>query len=119
MDARELGDSLTDQLLAPFARVNYGSEAPVPYWRFDVLEAEDRQQLQAGAEKLLNFGLPLAESYVYRVFQGAPPKPGEPTVQFSGRANAGPPQPAAAPPPADGEPATDGAVDWDEQELVN
>jgi phage gp29-like protein len=81
MDARELGDSLTDQLLSVFARVNFGADAPVPYWLFDVEEAEDRELRQKGANNILNRGLPISREYFYRVNQCAVPEDGAEVVR--------------------------------------
>lgn len=80
MDATELANSLTDDYIRPFVAVNYGLAEPVPYWEFDVEEAEDRAQRRAGAEAVLTRGLPLPASYYYRVNQAPQPKPGEPVV---------------------------------------
>lgn len=80
-DAAELANSVTDGLLWPFVRVNYGLDAPMPYWEFDVEEASDRSLRQEGVQKVFNRGLPIAESYVYRVHQVPQPKAGERVVR--------------------------------------
>jgi phage gp29-like protein len=76
-DARQLEDALTDGLIAPFVRVNYGIDAPAPYWEFEVEEASDRALRQDGAKELLNRGLPMTEAYMYRLHQVPQPKAGE------------------------------------------
>lgn len=76
-DATELANSFTDGLITPFVRVNYGLDAPMPYWEFDVEEASDRALRQNGAQEVLNRGLAVSESYMYRVHQVPIPKAGE------------------------------------------
>jgi phage gp29-like protein len=76
-DARAAENTISEGLIVPFVRVNFGPEAPVPYFEFDVEEASDRTLRQNGAQEVLDRGLPIAESYMYRVHQVPLPKDGE------------------------------------------
>lgn len=112
-DACELANSLTDGLINPFVRINFGLDAPMPYFEFDVEEASDRTLRQAGSMAVYNAGYPQPRAYWYRVHQVPQPKPGEATVR-------GPFVPATAPPPvavAPGKPAA-AMASWADMELA-
>lgn len=112
-DATEVGNSWTDGLIAPLVRVNYGRDAPIPYMEFDVEEANDRAQRQAGAQVIFDAGYPVPKDYYYRLHQVPLPKAGQPTMR-------GPWVPSTPRPPGVGAstaPATP-AEDWSEQEVA-
>lgn len=112
-DACELSNGITDGLLAPFVRVNFGLDAPMPYFEFDVEEASDRTLRQAGSMAVFSAGYPQPRAYWYRVHQVPQPKPGEPTVRGPFVAATAPPPAAVAP----GKPAAAMAA-WADQELA-
>jgi len=80
-DATWLAEVLTDQLIRPFVLVNFGLDAPMPYWEFDVEEASDRELRQAGAAAVLEAGEDVPLAYFKRLHQVPPTKKGEPTVR--------------------------------------
>lgn len=94
-DATWLAELLTDQLLRPFVWANYGVEAPMPYWWFDVEEASDRKLRQEAAAAVLDAGEDIPLSYYRRLHQIPAPRRGEPVV--SGRKKTAA-RPVAAPP---------------------
>jgi phage gp29-like protein len=110
-DAHELENSLTDGLIAPFVRVNYGLDAPMPYWEFDVEEAADRELRQAGVAAVLDRDLPVPRSYYYRVHQVPDPRRGERTIRKAR------PEPQETPPPRE-QGNTPTAAHWADVELA-
>jgi phage gp29-like protein len=110
-DARQLEDALTDGLIAPFVRVNWGLDVPMPYWEFDVLEATDRAERQAGAAAVLDRDLPLPRNFFYRLHQCPDVKPGERSVR---KARPAPTPPAAVP----GETEASNPSAWADMELA-
>lgn len=117
-DATELANSLTDGLIAPWVRVNFGPDAPIPYWEFDVEEASDRKLRQEAAAAALEAGVDIPLGYYSRLHQVPIAKPGEPVVKkrrstaprASETSLPGAPAPPNVLPPA-------AAPDWADQEL--
>jgi len=113
-DATWLAETLTDQLIRPFVLVNFGLDAPMPYWEFDVEEASDRALRQAGAAAVLEAGEDVPLAYYKRLHQVPPTKKGEPTVKKS----KAPPVLASPPGAPATTPAAPPAEDWADQELA-
>jgi phage gp29-like protein len=112
-DASELANSLTDGLITPFVQVNFGLDAPLPYFDFDVEEASDRKLRQDGVAAVLDRDLEVPLSYVYRVHQVPQPKAGEVTVKAHKPAAPAFPPPAPVPVNPDGDEAS--ASHWSEK----
>jgi phage gp29-like protein len=114
-DATELANCLTDGLIAPLVRVNFGLDAPMPYWEFDVEEASDREARQKGAEVIFNAGYPVPKSYYYRVHQVPQAKAGEPTMRGPWVPSTPRPPGSVAPTAA---PSDEPETPWDEQDVA-
>lgn len=94
-DARKISEQITRYLIAPFVRLNFGPNAPVPRFTIESLEAEDRVRRQAGAEVMLDRGQPLILSDYYALYQQRMPGPEDETIGGEDTK----PQPPAPPEP--------------------
>lgn len=87
-DAYALAKTLRQQVLRPLVLFNFGPEAPVPVFKFDLEEAEDLQAKAAALADLADLGLPIPRSYVYTTWGIPQPMGGEAVLS----------RPAPAPP---------------------
>lgn len=110
--ARGISSHFRDHLLRPMVRLNFGPQAPVPRMVFDELEVEELQARREGIKMLLEAGLPVVASDMYRAARSREPRDGEPTVTKS-KADAGTPpaQPSGAEPDRDADAAAPGSGD--------
>lgn len=83
IDAHELDAHLTDNLLRPITEVNFGPDAPAPYWWTEVDDAEDLRMRQDRADALLERGLPIALEDYYRTNLQRMPRAGESVLRSS------------------------------------
>jgi phage gp29-like protein len=74
-DARALGRTLSEQLLAPIVRLNLGAGVPVPRWHFDAEQPEDLAELAGTVRTLSEAGLAIPADWAYAKF--GIPKPAE------------------------------------------
>lgn len=114
-DATELANSLTDGLIAPLVRVNFGLDAPVPYWQFDVEEASDREARQASSQWIFEKGYAVPKAFMYRLHGVPQPKPGQATMRGPWVPSS--PRPPGMDPRAPAPPKPT-VPDWDEQEVA-
>ncbi len=88
-DAKSLGDTLTMQLLRPLVGFNFGWDAPMPWFRFPVLEPEDLKALSEVYGNVVKMGQPISQEHVSKRFGIPLPEDGETILN---------PQPAGAQP---------------------
>jgi phage gp29-like protein len=79
-DARALGRTLTEQLLAPVTRLNLGPDYPVPLWQFDAEKPEDLGELANTVKTLGEAGLAIPADWAYARFGIPKPADGEPVL---------------------------------------
>ena len=77
IDAHESDAHLTDNLLKPLIEVNFGPDAPAPYWWTEVDDAEDLKMRQERADALIAQGLPVPLDDYYRLNLVRMPRQGE------------------------------------------
>jgi phage gp29-like protein len=105
-DAKWLGSLVTQQLLAPYVRANFGPDAPVPHLVLIVDEPEDVSVLSEALERLVPLGLEVDQDEVMKKLKLSPPGKGAKLLRPPAVAGAPPTNPAAqptdpAPQPAD------------------
>ena len=89
-DAEALANTLRGQLIRPLVGFNYGWEAPLPYFVFDLAAEEDQKQV-AETYKILNeIGYPLTLEHLSERFGLPLPEPGQETVPVAGARGQGP-----------------------------
>lgn len=77
-DCKALSATLRRDLIEPLVRFNFGSEANIPYLKFDMEDSEDLKALSEVLNTLVNdLGLKVPEEYVYKKFSIPQPNEGE------------------------------------------
>ena len=85
-DCKALSATLRRDLIEPLVRFNFGSEANIPYLKFDMEDSEDLKALSEVLNTLVNdLGLKVPEEYVYKKF--SIPQPNEGETILEGRKN--------------------------------
>lgn len=84
IDAHELDAHMTDNLLRLLVEVNFGADAPVPFWFTEVDDAEDLKMRQERADAMLDRGLPLPLESYYHLNKQRLPREGESIIRSVG-----------------------------------
>ncbi|MGN6107793.1 MAG: phage portal protein family protein [Kofleriaceae bacterium] len=93
-------------LIAPFVRMNFGNDAPVPVLVFRTDDALDQKALAESLKLIVDAGLPVPHAYVYDVMGIPIPAAGEPVLygaseaMRAGKAPEGDADPSATPSPS-------------------
>jgi phage gp29-like protein len=77
--ARTIANLIRWQIVMRYLRLNYGPDTPVPRVRL-VANDVDLAQLAIVLQQLTAIGLPIATSYIYKMFGMPAPKPGDEVV---------------------------------------
>jgi SPP1 gp7 family putative phage head morphogenesis protein len=85
-DAAALAKTLRQQVLLPLAVFNFGPDAPVPWFIFNIEEAEDLKEKSEVYSRLVEMGLPLPQMHVYEAFKVPAPEGDEIVLQKTGAA---------------------------------
>ena len=85
IDAHEFDAHMTDNLLRLLVEVNFGPDAPVPFWFTEVDDAEDLKMRQERADAMLDRGLPLPLEDYYRINKQRLPRAGESILRSTGQ----------------------------------
>ncbi|MFH2124935.1 MAG: DUF935 family protein [Pseudomonadota bacterium] len=83
-DAGALAKTLRQQILRPLALFNFGPDAPVPWFIFNIEEAEDLKGKSEVYKGLTEMGLPIPVMHVYEAFKIPAPEGDEAVLQSSG-----------------------------------
>ncbi|MEM6796812.1 MAG: DUF935 family protein, partial [Acidobacteriota bacterium] len=87
--ARQLAFDVKTEILAPIVSVNLGSQAPVPNFRIDVSDADDRRLRMDGLRLARELGLSqIPEEQAYRIVGVPKAEPGQETLRWPARAAA-------------------------------
>jgi phage gp29-like protein len=97
MDGRQLGRTLSGQLVVPFVQFNFGPQDAYPRVTFPIEEPEDLTALADNLVKIVTMGAPVGVSVVRDRFGWPDPAPGEEVL----RAPRPQPAPGAEAPPDD------------------
>ena len=85
-DVGALAKTLRQQALRPLALFNFGPDAPVPWFIFNIEEAEDLKEKSEVYKNLKELGLPLPVIHVYEAFKIPAPEGDEAVLQTEGAA---------------------------------
>lgn len=79
-DARSLEETITNYLIAPLVRLNFGPSAPVPVFALAVDPQESLDALAGRVEKLVKVGLRVGQAWTRNQFGIEDPVEGEPLL---------------------------------------
>ena len=110
-DEAALSSTIRRDLLTPFVRFNFGTDAPVPYIEWDVKQTEDLDSLGKRIGEAVGYGLHVPSAWAHEVMRIPAPQPGDailvkpdpmwnPTPTNEPRTGEPPAPPPAAPPDA-------------------
>lgn len=85
-DAGALAKTIRQQVLKPLVLFNFGPDAPVPWFIFNIEEAEDLKAKSEVYGNLTDMGLPIPLIHVYEAFKIPAPEGDEAVLQQAGTA---------------------------------
>lgn len=79
-DALALAKTLRQQLLRPLVIFNFGSDAPVPWFKFAIDPEKDLKEKGETYDRVMGWGVPITMAHIYETFDIPAPEPGDEVV---------------------------------------
>ena len=80
-DAKALAVTVRRDIIRPLVEYNFGADVDIPFFRFDCEEAEDLKEKAEILKVLVDMGVRVPESYIYKKFNIPEPEDGEAILQ--------------------------------------
>ena len=80
-DAKALAVTVRRDIIRPLVEYNFGSGVDIPFFRFDCEEAEDLKEKAEILKVLVDMGVRVPESHIYKKFNIPEPEDGEAILQ--------------------------------------